>query len=249
MACVYAGSRTLTALAETGYAPKIFAYVDKSGRPLFSLIFIIAFGPIAYVNLADVGNQVFNWLLALSGLSTIFTWLAIVVTHIRFRKAWKVQGHSTEELPFKAIAGVWGSWVAVFLIAIVLIAQFYIGLFPVGGVDGPGARAESFFRKSFIEHFLFLPTPPFWAQLLSTGGLPSRVWLIVIVSYLAAPIVLAFWLVGYIWKRGRPRRAHEIDLDTGRKSWLTVEDMRQYRAERALAPWYVRTYRILFSAS
>lgn len=105
LSCVYAGSRTLTALAETGYAPKIFAYIDRAGRPLFSTIAILAFAPIAYVNCApnpDVGGQVFDWLLALSGLSTLFTWLAICLSHIRFRKAWRVQGHSLEELPFTA---------------------------------------------------------------------------------------------------------------------------------------------------
>ncbi|SRR5258706_16414410 len=46
---------------------------------------------------------VFNWLLAPSGLSTLFTW---GTCHIRFRKAWKVQGHSIEELPFHAMFGV-----------------------------------------------------------------------------------------------------------------------------------------------
>jgi hypothetical protein len=45
-------------------------------------------------------------------------------------------------------------------------------------------------------------------------------------SYAAMPILLAFWIVGYAWKRTLPKRASEIDLDTGRKSWLTVEDMR-----------------------
>lgn len=59
--------------------------------------------------------------------------------------------------------------------------------------------------------------------------------------------MLGFWIIGYIWKRGVPRRASEIDLDTGRKSWLTVEDMRAYRAERAAAPMYIRIYRMLFS--
>lgn len=33
---VYGGSRTLMFLAETGYAPSIFAYVDRSGRPLWA---------------------------------------------------------------------------------------------------------------------------------------------------------------------------------------------------------------------
>jgi amino acid permease len=77
LSCVYAGSRTLTALAETGFAPRIFAYVDKSSRPLFSVIAGLAFAPLAYINLAPDGEMVFNWLVALSGLSTLFSWLSI----------------------------------------------------------------------------------------------------------------------------------------------------------------------------
>jgi amino acid transporter len=50
LSSVYGGSRTLTALAETGYAPKIFAYVDKSGRPLWSVVFILLFGPLGAYN-------------------------------------------------------------------------------------------------------------------------------------------------------------------------------------------------------
>ncbi|KAK6902597.1 hypothetical protein I203_107855 [Kwoniella mangroviensis CBS 8507] len=212
LSCVYAGSRTLTALAETGYAPKIFTYVDKSGRPLWSLVAILVFAPIAYINCADVGSDVFDWLVALSGLSTLITWLSICVTHIRFRKAWKVQGHSTEELPFKAMGGEYGSWLGAILIVIILIAQFYIALFPIGGVESAGERVESFF-----------------------------------IAYLAAPVMILFYAVGFAWKRTLPKKAHEIDLDTGRKSWLTVEDMRAYRAERAAAPLYIRIYRMLFS--
>lgn len=87
------------------------------------------------------------------------------LTSIRFRRAWKVQGHSIEELPFKALGGVWGSWLGVVLIVLVLIAQFYVvslycvpniffthhvclvqALFPVGGVSGSNARANSFFQ-------------------------------------------------------------------------------------------------------
>lgn len=148
LSCVYAGSRTLTALAETGYAPKIFAYVDKAGRPLWSVVAILAFSPLAYINLAAKGGEVFNWLVALSGLSTLFSWLAICITHIRFRRAWKVQGHSVEELPFRAIGGAYGSMLGAALIVIVLIAQFYIAVWPIGGNDSPQAAAETFFRKS-----------------------------------------------------------------------------------------------------
>lgn len=72
--CVYGGSRCLTALAEQGYAPGFFTYVDRAGRPLLSTIFILAFGPIAYVSLSTSVGDVFDWLLALSGLAALFTW-------------------------------------------------------------------------------------------------------------------------------------------------------------------------------
>ena len=120
---VYGGSRTLTALAEQGYAPKIFTYVDRAGRPLFSTIAIISFGPLGYITLASSGVDVFNWLLALSGLAALFTWGSICLAHIRFRAAWAHQGHTLDELPFQAIFGVWGSWLGFGLIVLVLIAQ------------------------------------------------------------------------------------------------------------------------------
>ncbi|KAI5474978.1 hypothetical protein MNV49_002131 [Pseudohyphozyma bogoriensis] len=212
LSCVYAGSRVLTTLAEHGFAPGVFTYVDKSGRPLWSVVFVLAWGAIAYVNCSDSGGEVFDWLLAISGLSTLFTWGAICLCHIRFRKAWTSQGHSVEELPFRAMGGVYGSWFGVILIVLVLIAQFYIAIFPLGGTENSAEAATSFFK-----------------------------------SYLAAPVVLLFWIGAFIWKRTLPKKAHEIDIDTGRKSWLTVEEMRAYRAERAAAPFHVRVYRTLFS--
>ena len=55
LSCVFASSRTITALAETGFAPKIFTYVDKSSRPLWSVIATMAFAPLAFINLANEG--------------------------------------------------------------------------------------------------------------------------------------------------------------------------------------------------
>jgi amino acid transporter len=70
----YGSTRTLTALAEIGQAPALFAYIDKKGRPLVTLVLALVLGCLAYVNIAPVGATVFNWLLALSGLSSFFTW-------------------------------------------------------------------------------------------------------------------------------------------------------------------------------
>jgi amino acid transporter len=58
LSCVYGGSRTLTALAETGYAPKVFGYVDKSSRPLWSVVAILVCAPLAYLRVATTGTVV-----------------------------------------------------------------------------------------------------------------------------------------------------------------------------------------------
>ncbi|KAF1838668.1 amino-acid permease inda1 [Decorospora gaudefroyi] len=128
---VYGGSRTLTALAEQGYAPKVFTYVDRAGRPLWSVLFVLLWAPLAYINLTATGEEIFNWLLSLSGLAALFTWGSICLSHIRFRKAWAYHGHSLDEIPFKAAGGVAGSWLGLFLIFIALAAQFYTAIIPL----------------------------------------------------------------------------------------------------------------------
>ncbi|KAJ3498156.1 hypothetical protein NLG97_g1346 [Lecanicillium saksenae] len=155
---VYGGSRTLTALAQQGYAPKIFSYIDRSGRPLPSVLIIIAFGFLAFISLASSGAVVFEWLLALSGLAALFTWGSICLAHIRFRAAWKYHGHTLDEIPFKAVGGVTGSWLSLFLIFIVLIAQFYTAVAAPVGESGLGT-VEGFFKS-----YLALPVVLFfWA--------------------------------------------------------------------------------------
>lgn len=125
---VYGGSRTLTAMAQLGYAPKIFTYIDRAGRPTFSVGIILVCGLLAYINLSADGAMVFNWLLALSGLAALFTWGSICLAHIRFRKAWAYHGHTLDEIPFQAIGGVYGSWLGLILCVLVLAATVSLPL-------------------------------------------------------------------------------------------------------------------------
>jgi yeast amino acid transporter len=153
----YGSTRTMAALAEIGQAPAIMGYIDKKGRPLVSLAFALALGLLAYINIAPVGDTVFNWLLALSGLSSFFTWGSICYAHIRFRRAWHVQGYSIEDIPFTAAFGVIGSWIGLILNILCLIAQFYVALFPIGG----SPNAESFF-ESYLAAPIVLVSFLFW---------------------------------------------------------------------------------------
>ncbi|EGW35712.1 uncharacterized protein SPAPADRAFT_132936 [Spathaspora passalidarum NRRL Y-27907] len=138
---VYATSRTLTALAEQGLAPKICGYVDRAGRPLVAIIITNVFGLLSFIAASGKEDEVFTWLLAISALSSIFTWLSICLAHIRFRRALYVKGRNTDELVFTSSTGVIGSWFGVLLNSLVLIAEFWIALFPLG--EAPSA--EGFF--------------------------------------------------------------------------------------------------------
>jgi len=203
---VFATSRTLTALASYGQAPKIFGYVDREGRPLMSIALVLLFGLIAYVGLSSSSTTVFNWLLALGGLSAVFTWASVCLAHIRFRQVWAYHGRTVEELPFRAAFGVAGSWFGFLFCILVLMATFYVALFPIG------------IKPNAYDFFL---------------------------TYLAAPIILVFFLFWWAVKRDSFHRLEDIDIDTGRRDFPPLEQLRQERAEEARKSFIPRMYGIL----
>ncbi|KAK7924620.1 amino acid permease [Apiospora marii] len=145
---VFGSSRTLAALADQKQAPKVLAYVDRQGRPLVAIVVASSMGLLAF--LADLGAQstVLDWLLAISGLSSLFTWASICLAHIRFRRAWADQGHSLSELAFRSQCGVWGSWLGFGFNLLVLVTQFWVGAWPVGWrLKSPRQLAENFFLQ------------------------------------------------------------------------------------------------------
>lgn len=127
--CTYGSTRTMQALAERGMAPKFLAYVDSKGRPIWGVAIQLAFGLLAYIGESNQQVVVFNWLLALSGLSFFFVWGCICLSHIRFRHGWKAQGHVKAELPYQAMFGVIGSWWGLFISLLCMIATFYTALY------------------------------------------------------------------------------------------------------------------------
>lgn len=150
---VYGSSRTLAALAEQGQAPHFLAYIDRKGRPLFAICVASGLGLLAFIAASDRQQQAFDWLIALSGLSSIFTWGSICLAHIRFRKAWRVQGHSLDELAWRSQPGVFGSWWGLIFNILVLIAQFWTGFAPVGYAS----MSASAITKNFFQAYLAAP--------------------------------------------------------------------------------------------
>jgi len=128
---VYAGSRMIHALAVQGKAPKVFKYVDRTGRPLMAVLFTLLFGLLGFLIYVKNEAEVFSWLLSISGLSVVFTWATTCLGHIRFRAAWAKQGRSVEELPWTSPLGVYGSYIGLIFNVLVIMAQFYVSAFPI----------------------------------------------------------------------------------------------------------------------
>lgn len=145
---VFACSRTICCLSEMGMAPKVFGYIDRMGRPLVGILISLIFGLLCFIAASPQQEAVFTWLLALSGLSCVFTWASICACHLRFRAALELRERSVDELTYVSQCGKIGSWFGILMNLLILIAQFYIALFPIG--EEPNAEA-------FFEGMLSIP--------------------------------------------------------------------------------------------
>ncbi|KAL6940258.1 glyceraldehyde-3-phosphate dehydrogenase 1 [Hanseniaspora vineae] len=157
---IFATSRVLVALTEMGHIPRWckFDYIDRQGRPLIALIVTSLFGCIAFVAESDKEGEVFDWLLALSGLSALFTWFGISLCHIRFRRALSSQGRSSDELCFKSPTGVWGSYYSCFIIFLVIMATIWTSSAPSGFKEMTSSELAS----NWFEGLLSLPIFLVW---------------------------------------------------------------------------------------
>ncbi|KAL2756851.1 hypothetical protein ACRALDRAFT_1049084 [Sodiomyces alcalophilus JCM 7366] len=145
---VFGSSRTLAALADQNQAPRFLSYIDRRGRPLMAIAVAAAVGLLSYI--ADLGAQseVLDWLLAASGLSSIFTWGSICLCHIRFRAAWRAKGRHPSDLAWRSQVGVAGSYCGLVMNCLVLVAQFWVGAWPIDYATKTSAQlAESFFLR------------------------------------------------------------------------------------------------------
>ncbi|KAF4969823.1 hypothetical protein FZEAL_10156, partial [Fusarium zealandicum] len=146
---VFGSSRTLLALAEQSHAPRMFTYVDRRGRPLIAILFSCSVGLLGFLAESKFHDVVFDWLLAISALSTLFTWGSICLCHIRFRKAWGYAARPLEQLPFRANVGVIGAWVGIVGYVLVLASQFWIAVSPLNSDPNStaGDKVQTFFLQ------------------------------------------------------------------------------------------------------
>ena len=123
---LYIASRTLQSLGATGRAPKFFAFTTKRGKvPVPALVFSNLVALISLLSISSGSGRVFTYILNISGVSSFIIWAIITGTHIRFRWAWEAQGHSVDEIPFKAWLYPYGAWFSFILNLILMFFQGY----------------------------------------------------------------------------------------------------------------------------
>lgn len=212
--CVYAASRTAASMGAQGFLPRFFAYIDREGRPLVGLALVSIFGLLSFLAATPKYGTVFDWLMALSGLSSVFTWGSICLAHVRFRMGMHRQGRSLDELQFKACLGPWGSLIGFGLNGAVIGLQFWTAGWP----QGYGDMTANEQVEGFFEGYLSFP--------------------IVLAFYLLAKFVY------YRDFKTLFVRAKDMDLDSGAREfdWEELRQRNLEEQERLRnKPWWYRT--------
>lgn len=143
---LYATPRLLLSLAQEGIIPHWFEYIDNMGRPLYCMILVCLFGSLGFIATSNAREEVFLWLLSISGLGQIFIWMSICLCHIRFRYVLKAQGFDIKKTNFyKSQTGVWGSVIALIISLFILVCQFWVALFPIR--ENSHANVKTFFQN------------------------------------------------------------------------------------------------------
>ncbi|KAL6353954.1 hypothetical protein LRP88_12949 [Fusarium phalaenopsidis] len=127
---IYCSSRTLYGLAKDGQAPHIFTKTRENGNPVWAVAIPSIFIALGYMNASKSSSQVFGYLVSLVTVFAALNWVAILVSHIRFRRALKAQGVALSDLPYVGYFQPYGSYFALFTSSLVIIFNGYDAFIP-----------------------------------------------------------------------------------------------------------------------
>ncbi|MEU7280871.1 amino acid permease [Streptomyces sp. NPDC045431] len=143
---MYSTGRMLRDLALNGQGPKVFTRLTKSGTPLLGTTFSAALMLVGvWINYVAPGKA-FEYVVSFATISGMWAWIAILVSHIRYRAA--VNRGEVPESEFKAPGAPFTSWFALL---------FIFGVIVMMGID-EGSRVS-------------LYCAPLWALLLGVSYL------------------------------------------------------------------------------
>lgn len=130
---LYASTRMLWALADSGKAPRFLAKVNRRGVPMNALYATTAVGAACFLTTFIGDGAAYVWLVSASGLAGFIVWMGIAWSHYRFRRAYVAQGHDPKDLPYRAFLFPLGPIVALVMCAVVILGQNYQAF--MGDVD------------------------------------------------------------------------------------------------------------------
>ena len=86
---------------EFEFAARVFFLLAKQAfsSPFFSVS--LAFACITFLTTIWGESIVFTWLLNITGISSLLVWISVGLISLRFRQAYKVQGLSLSDLPYR----------------------------------------------------------------------------------------------------------------------------------------------------
>ncbi|RSL68431.1 hypothetical protein CEP54_002792 [Fusarium duplospermum] len=141
---IYIGSRTVFYMAQSGKAPKIFGWTNGRGVPVWAILITNAVGSISMMNVSTGAARAYSYIVNLSGVSAFLVWGSICIIHIRFRRAWKAQGRSISELPYKAMGFPYLAWLGLGACVFLALVQGWTTLSP-------------FDAGNFVDAYILIP--------------------------------------------------------------------------------------------
>ena len=94
------GSRVLYGLALKGQAPRLFLRTTSWGTPYMCVLAFSAAMLLSFLSLSSGALTVFWWFVDLTAAGVLVSWSAILLNHIRLRRALQVQDIPASRLPW-----------------------------------------------------------------------------------------------------------------------------------------------------
>ncbi|KAJ8115382.1 hypothetical protein ONZ43_g4681 [Nemania bipapillata] len=135
-------------MALNGQAPKWFAITSKRGVPYVAVLFTIAIGTLAFLNVSNTGAVAFQWFSNLSTISGFVAWIVVMITYIRFRKAMQFHG-MMDVLPFRTPLQPYATYFILFIVTLLTLTNGF-------QVFVPSNWSASSFLAAYITIPIFL---------------------------------------------------------------------------------------------
>lgn len=150
---LYIGSRTIYGLAREGLAPQFLART-KRGVPVYGLLLCALIACIGFLSVSTASSQVFTYLTNLVTIFGMLAWWSLLLIHVFFVRARKAQGVPDSDLRYKSPFGIWGSYVGIFVVTILMLIKNFT-VFVHG--SAVGSDYGNFDLPNFLTGYLGIP--------------------------------------------------------------------------------------------